>query len=154
MKFSTREDIDATIAEVFAAFSDFDRLERQAMRRGAEIERLDAMAAPAAGMQWLARFRYNGRPRELHCEVTSFRPPEGYEVTSAAGGVTGLVTVELIALSLTRTRIKVGLELKPASFSGRLFIQSLRLAKGTLDDRFKARIAALADDVRGRFAAG
>ncbi len=150
MKLSTREDIDAPVDEVFAAFADFDRFERLAMRRGAEVERLDANIGPCAGMGWRARFHYNGRQRELRCEVVSLRAPEDYQVQSDFGGINGLFSVEMIALSPKRTRVKVGLDLRPGTLSARLYLQSLRLAKGSLERRFKSRVAAIADDLRSR----
>lgn len=150
MKFSTREDIEASADEVFAAFSDFDRFERMAMRRGAEVERLDSLPHPGRGMSWRARFSYNGRPRELLCTLSEYRPDQGFDVETSAGGLSGLLTVELIALARTRTRTKVGLELRPRTFSARLFLQSLRLMKGTLDSRFRSRVHALAEDLRSR----
>ena len=154
MKFSTREDIEAGQDAVFEAFSDFDRFERQALRMGADVERMETLRGPCAGMKWRVRFDYKGRARELSCTLTSYSPNEGLVVDWVMGGLNGTLTIEMIALAPRRTRAKVGLELKPATFSSRLFLQSLRLAKGTLDARFQARVKALADDIRDRDALG
>lgn len=52
MKFSTREDIDLPIDQVFAQVSDLDQFERAALRRGVKIRRMDDSAQPKVGMAW------------------------------------------------------------------------------------------------------
>jgi len=42
MKFSTREDVEAPVDYVFGQISDFGAFERQALRRGADVRRLDS----------------------------------------------------------------------------------------------------------------
>ncbi len=150
MKFSTREDIEAGQDAVFEAFSDFDRFERQALRMGADVERMEMSTGPCAGMKWRARFEYKGRMRELNCTLTGYSPSENLAMDWESGGLNGTLTIEMIALAPRRTRVRVGLDLRPSTFSARLFLQSLRLAKGTLDARFQARVKALADDIRAR----
>ena len=61
MKFSTTEDIAAPAEAVFDAFCDFASFERAAMRRGAEVQRLDHMAVPGVGMAWHAPFDMRGQ---------------------------------------------------------------------------------------------
>ena len=62
MKFSTKEDIDAPIDAVFEMLCEFDQFERAAMRRGAEVQRVDQLAEPGVGMLWEAAFD-NARQR-------------------------------------------------------------------------------------------
>ena len=60
MKFSTKEDIEAPLDHVFARLTDFDGLERSALRRGAEVTRVDTQAKAAGGSIWDATFDTTG----------------------------------------------------------------------------------------------
>ncbi|WP_375266328.1 hypothetical protein [Planktotalea sp.] len=50
MQFSTKEDIEASMADAFALFADFDQFERSALRRGAQVRRTDSLKRKDVGM--------------------------------------------------------------------------------------------------------
>lgn len=144
MKFVTREDIEAPIEHVFGVISDFDHFERQAMRRGAEIKRLDALEAPGVGMAWDIAFPFRGKRREMEVQCVAWEPPLRYVFESTSPGLTGEMAAELVALSRGRTRLELSIELRPQSLSARLLVQSVKLARGTLNKRFQIRVAEFA----------
>ena len=150
MRFSSKEDIEAPIEAVFAAASDFEGFERQAMRRGAEVARKDAGGAPGVGAEWNAQFMFRGKERKLKAKITGFEAPNGYEAQTRVGGLEGDVAVELLALSPRRTRLQVSLELKPQTLSARLLVQSLKFAKGNLNRRFATRMANFAATIEDK----
>lgn len=141
MKFSTREDIDAPIEDVFEELCDFEAFERQAIRRGADVQCRTPAARNKLGAQWDAAFNLRGKQRQLVLTLDRLETPNGMGVVAASNGIDADFSVDLVALSVTRTRINVSLEMKPKNLSARLLIQSLKLAKGTLDKRFKLRMA-------------
>ena len=144
MKFSAREDVDVPIESVFGAVSDFDAFERRMLRRGVDIARDDSVPVDHAGARWKANFNWRGRAYDVDAELVSLTPGEGYVIESRANGVECLASVELVALSRQRTRMFVSVDLKPTTLSARLLVQSMRLAKGKLSRRFKARVGAFA----------
>lgn len=152
MKFSTKEDIDAPIDRVFAELCDFEVFERQAMRRGADVKRIDALTEARVGMRWKVAFPLRGRRRDLDLSLVHFDVPNEMTFHATSPSIDATFTVELMALSRNRTRVTTGLELKPLNLSARLLVQSLKLAKGSLTKRFKLRIAdyskALEDRLR------
>ncbi len=150
MKFSTREDIEAPIAFVFAQVSDFGAYERRAMRQGAEVARRDNGPA-GEGSCWDIGFDYRGRPRKMVATLAGFTPPQGMEIQSTSDGLDALTEVDLIALSQSRTRVMVSIDLKAKSLTARLLLQSLRLAKTKLTKRFKGRVRDLAEDIEDRY---
>lgn len=150
MKFSTREDINAPIDQVFMALCDFQAFERQAIRRGADVKRLDSLAEPGVGMKWKADFTLRGKQRNLVVELTRFDIPNEMVFSGKSPSIDSTFVIELIALSRTRTRVAIGLEMSPLNLSARLLIQSLKLAKTTLNKRFKLRVAEYAKSLEDR----
>lgn len=153
MKLSTREDIDVPIDYAFARVSDFDALERRAMRNGVQVSRRDA-GEVQIGAIWDIAFDFRGRHREVVAELTKLDPAQAIEVESNSDGLTALTQVELVALSKTRTRVMVGFELRAKTLTARLLLQSLKLAKGKMLARFKARVAELAATVEDDYRRG
>ncbi|MDG1129042.1 SRPBCC family protein [Seohaeicola saemankumensis] len=150
MKFSSKEDIEAPIEQVFALVSDFETLERAALRRGAEVQRTDNMRKPGIGMSWSASFMARGRQRQLEIRMTEYDPPNNMRFHSVAQGLETDMKVEMLALSRGRTRLSVELELKPRSISARLLVQSLKLARTNLNKKFHLRMADYARDLEDR----
>ena len=150
MKFSAREDISAPIDAVFAALTDFDTVERAALRRGAEVERQDPGGVPGLGTKWTITFAFRGKARRMKAEVTEFASPEGMAAQGAGAGLETGVNVQLVALSPRQTRVKIEVEVKPKTITARLFVQSMRLARSNLTQRFKDGVHKYARDLELR----
>lgn len=150
MQLTAREDIEAPLDRVFAELTDFEAIERQALRRGITVQRTDTVAGKAAGMQWSTRFSYRGKPRTADITLTNYAPPERLVFGCVIGGLETETRVELVPLSRGRTRIGVTSDLKPKTLSARLLVQSLKLAKGGIDKRFRHRMAGYATDLEDR----
>ena len=152
MKFSTNEDIEAPIEAVFEMLSDFESFERSAMRRGAEVQRVDRLNVPGVGMTWHAAFNLRGKRRELELEMVTYDQPNEIVLESTSPGMLGSMSFDLIAFSRKRTRVKVELEVKPLNLSARLLVQSLKLAKKSLTRRYKLGVANYAKTMEERYA--
>lgn len=152
MKFSTREDIEAPIDYVFGGVTDFQGLERQALRRGADVQRLDGASAPQQGSAWQIAFKFRGKDRKMTATIAKLEQPTMLQLATVANGIEGVTSVELVALSLNRTRVSMEIDLTPKSLSARLLLQSLKLAKNNLNRKFKQRIADFAETVEDAYA--
>lgn len=144
MKLSTREDIDAPLSTVYAAVTDFDGFERQLLRRGVDVTRDETQSVDVPGAQWQARFDWRGREQCLEAELVSIERDQGYAIESKASGVICMSVVDLVALSKSRTRLFVSVDLRPTGLKSRLFVHSLKLGKTAMTRRFKARVADFA----------
>lgn len=151
MQFTSKENIEVPIEQVFEMLTDFERHERSAMRRGAEVTRTDRLSAPGVGVGWDLVFDFRGKRRQMHLEVTEFDRP--YEMTLEARlqGVESTIQLQLVALSKTLTRLNVSTDVRPKTLSARLLVQSLKLAKSNITKRFDKRMATTARDMEDRY---
>ncbi|MBP0482533.1 SRPBCC family protein [Sagittula salina] len=155
MQLTAREDVEAPLDRVFAALSDFDSVERQALRRGTDVQRTSGPATGAAeGMTWHASFGFRGKTREADIQLTEFQPPDRMVFASTSGGLQVGMILDVVALSRTRTRIGVTVDMVPTTLSARLLVQSLKLAKGGMERRFRERMKTLARDLEKRLQTG
>ncbi|MHA6344561.1 SRPBCC family protein [Roseivivax sp. CAU 1761] len=150
MKFAIREDIEGPLDRVFAALSDFEAMERAARRRGVELDRAGEVARPRAGLTWQARFPFRGSAREAEIRLAEFAPPERMVFDGVSGGLETRTVLDVVALSRTRTRVAGEVELVPRTLSARLLVQSLKLARGSVEKRIKARASAYAGELERR----
>lgn len=150
MKFSTKEDINAPIDTVFDMLCDFEGFERSAMRRGADVQRVDSLTAPGVGMTWQAVFDLRGKRREIEVEIVTFDKPAEIRLESTSPGLLGQMTFDLMPLSRSSTRILVEVEVKPLNLSARLLVQSMKLAKASLTRKYKQRVSDYAKSMEDR----
>lgn len=149
MKFTTTKDIDVPVDYAFQRVSNFDAYERQALRRGAQVTRVDG-GVVRVGSAWDVAFTFRSKDRELRATVSDISGPERLAVDTAANGLNSVTVVDLVALTPKVTRLNVTVELFPKSLSARLLLQSLKLAKSNLNKRFAKRVdeqvAGMADE--------
>jgi hypothetical protein len=150
MKFSTKEDVEVPIDAVFDMMCDFETFERAAMRRGAEVQRTDAKEAPGVGMGWRAAFNMRGKRRLVDIEMITFDTPSEIVLECRSQGLLTMMTLELVALSKAKTRITISFDIKPLNLSARLLVQSLKLAKTSLNKKYKLRVADFAKTIEER----
>lgn len=150
MQFSSKEDIEAPIDAVFSLLSEFESFERSAIRRGVEVQRVDASIPDGVGMAWDTVFWVRGKPREMRLELVEYEPPTIMRFESHSRGVDGKVAIELLALSSGRTRLNFDVSLTATTLAARLLLQSLKLARGNLTQRFRLKLADFARDIEER----
>lgn len=154
MKFSTKEDVEAPIEHVFGQVTDFDAFERMALRRGADVQRTDANTTACVGMSWKGHIAIRGKSRDITAQVVRFNASTDVALEAQSDGFDIHAEIELVPLSPNRTRMRVAVELIPRTLSGRLLLQSAKLARRSLTQRYKDRVATYAIDMEKRFKAG
>ena len=151
MKFVARHDIDAPLEFVQKVLADFEGWERAAMRRGAEVSRTDKLRQAGPGMSWLTRFPYRSKERVINVQLLALDMAGHMAFIGSSASIEGDVKIDLLEMAAKRTRLHVGIEVKPRTLGARLFLQSLRLARSRVDKSFDARIAMLAADIETRY---
>ncbi len=151
MKFNVKEDIEAPIEFVFAEMSDFHAHERSALRRGADVQRVDTLTSAGKGMAWDTSFNVRGKRRELQMELAEYDPPNNMLLSSRSSSMGGYMMIDLVALSRGRTRLNLTLELQPKNLASKLLVQSLKLARRNVMAKFKDRVVTFAIDLEDRY---
>ena len=150
MKFSTRQDLELPLETVFAELCNFETFERAAMRRGVDVVRTKEPVPAGEGSAWDVSFSFRGRARNASLEVVTCDVDDGLQIAADSDGLEATTEVDLVALSPNRTRILIGIEMLPKTIAARLMIQSMKLAKRTLDQRFKTRVGEFAATLENR----
>lgn len=153
MKFSTREDIEAPIEYAFGQVGDFGTFERQALRRGADVRRLDS-GPVKVGSAWDVAFKFRGKDRRMRLTVAALEQPNLIHLDAISPNIEATAHIDLVPLSPHRTRIAVAINIGAKTLSARLLLQSLKLAKSNLTNRFKKRVADFSQDIEDRFRTG
>ena len=144
MRLSTREDINATPDHIFDHLADFTVFRGEALRRGVSMRRTDALSEPAAGMSWQIDFDYRGKARQVMADVQRFDRPEALDYRGLSGSYEVLLELRLMALARARTRLIVGIEVKPRTLGARLVVQSARLGRAGLEKKLAERVRGFA----------
>ncbi|SEK77719.1 hypothetical protein [Pacificibacter marinus] len=153
MKFSTRQDIEAPADFVFAQMSDFDGLERQAMRRGIEVRRKNPMQPRGIGAAWVLRAPFRGKWRDIDARIAEFDSPNVLVACAKSGGLDMTLSIDLVPLSSVRTRIMLGYDVRPQTLSARILVQSVKFAKASLQRRFDKRVGKFSEVIGARYEA-
>lgn len=151
MRLVAKKDVEAPAAFVFQHLTDFEGWERAAMRRGAEVSRTDKLARPGPGMAWDTQFTYRGAERRASLKLEHLAANSGLVLAASAAPANATLQIDVIDLAAKRTRIETILEVKPKTLTARLYIQSLRLARGRVERRFDLGIGQLAAEIEDRY---
>lgn len=141
MKFSTRQDTDLPAEALFAAMSDFPRMERILVRRGAWLRREDGKGAPGLGSVWRIGFDWRGKAREVELKLTTWEPSERLVFSGQSDLFSLEIAATIVALSPGKSRLLFEVELQPRGIRARLLLQTARLGKAQLDRKFALGIA-------------
>ncbi|WP_112310656.1 SRPBCC family protein [Pseudogemmobacter bohemicus] len=151
MRFSSKQDIEAPLDFVWKEITDFEHFERMAVRRGAEVERIDHLKRPAAGMGWRLRFAYKGKPRKVLLRIAEMSPNAALDLDFDSPSVAGGIRLELLELAPKRTRISLAADTRPKTIAARLVIQSLRLVKGRTQRKLDGQMGKFAKMIEERW---
>ena len=151
MKLTAKYDIEASVGFVYKELADFDAWERMAMRRGAEVTRTDRARHFGPGMEWQVNFIHRKKPRSARIQVLEVTPDSHLRIAAQSTLADLDITIDIMDLAATRTRIEVRTDIKPKTLAARLYIQTLRLARKKAEKTYAHRVASLAVELEDRF---
>ncbi|MBY0349338.1 SRPBCC family protein [Tabrizicola sp.] len=151
MKLTAKTDLEVPAAAVFATLIDHPAWEREAVRNGVEIQRPADAPAMGVGAEWRIRGHFRGKARKVQIRVEELTQDQRIGLGIDSPSVEGTTRLEVMALSARRSRLRVDLEVKPKTLAARLFINTMRLAKGRVQARFETRLGQLGARIKDRY---
>jgi hypothetical protein len=151
MKLTAKTDLEVPAAAVFAALIDHPVWEREAIRNGVEIERPVGSPATGVGAEWRIRGHFRGTARKVQVRIEELTPDQRLALGIDSPSIEGTSRLEIMVLSPRRSRLRVDLEVKPKTLAARLFINTMRLAKGRVQAKFENRLGQLGARIKDRY---
>jgi uncharacterized protein YndB with AHSA1/START domain len=152
MKLTAKTDLEVPAAFVFAALNDHQAWEREAVRTGVDIERPPGTPDAGVGAEWRVRGHFRGKARKVQVRIIELTPDKEMTLSLDGPSIEGTTRFEVMVLSPRRSRVRLDMEIKPKTLAARLFINTLRLAKGRAQARFEKGLERIAGRVRERYA--
>lgn len=100
--------------------------------------------AEGLGTTWEAEYDFRGRTLAIRTEVTQFTPGCKIASLSHARGLEAMADFSVEPVTASKSRLIVGIDIRPTSIAGRVLLQPVKLAKTTISERFATRVAAFA----------
>ena len=126
---------------VFARACEFDRLARAVEGRGAVVRPgVSALGGPRYDIEY--PFRKAMWPAALELQATN--PPGEMQIGIEAAAVTAKAEFAFLVVEAGGTRVELTATLTPKSMQGRLFLGSLHVVRGRVQERLDEDLSALA----------
>lgn len=146
MDLSAEYELDVPAWQTWAAITDFEGFQQRAQERGGRLSRVDTLSEAGRGMAWDSAFVLRGREREARLEVTRWQADESFDLRTVMGGVIADATVTVEPRG-DRSLLRVDADLTSRNLTGRLMVQSLKLARGNVEAQFAKRVRQLGERI-------
>ncbi|QUS34832.1 SRPBCC family protein [Falsirhodobacter algicola] len=137
MKIISKAEIEAPAPFVFERMTDFDMWERKIRNRDVVLQRQPGPVQ--TGTTWQTRIPIRGRKRDMAVTLTEMTPDTVLRFRALDAALQIDSDFELTSLSENRTLLTSRIEIKPLNIAARLLVQSLRLARGKVEQRIQQR---------------
>jgi hypothetical protein len=151
MKLTAKTDLEVPAAFVFASLIDNASWEREAIRNGVEVERPPSSPENGVGAEWRIRGHFRGKARKALIRIEEMASDQRMVLLIDSPSIEGNSRIEVMVLSPRRSRVRVDLEVKPKTLAARLFINTMRLAKGRVQARFEKGLGQLGGRIKDRY---
>jgi hypothetical protein len=151
MKLTAKTDLEVPAAFVFATLIDHPSWEREAVRNGVEIERPPGTPDSGVGATWQIRGHFRGKARKVLIRIEDLTPDQRLGLLLDSPSIEGISRIEVMVLSPRRSRVRADIEVKPKTLAARLFINTMRLAKGRVQARFEKSLGQLSTRIKDRY---
>ncbi|MGR3493556.1 MAG: SRPBCC family protein [Shimia sp.] len=153
MQLNSSQEIAVPASVVFDAITDFEAFERRAESRMTDVQRSDSLTAPGVGMRWSFTFTFRGTARAAQVEITEYIEPTTLQAVITTGGLRVTADADIVTLGPERSRLNLTVNMASSGIAGKLLLQSLKLARGKIEERVDTALARFARDLEKRASA-
>lgn len=147
MRLEAAHEIQAPIELVFGKFCDFDRLQSFTENTGREAVRLDDGTATGAGVRYLLKGKFGGKQRSIELGLETCVPTVILKYEVEVETLTAALRFDFEKRAAELTRVSLILEPTAHSISSRLILQSVKLAKRTMEKRMETRLFHFGNEI-------
>lgn len=154
MRLTAVHAINAPLDFVFREFTNFADFEAHAQERNLSVKRTDSLDDVGAGMGWEISGVVRGKHRDVSVTMDDFRQNDTMQYTSATGAMSGKMFFEFEDLGSDVTEVTFHVDPTADSISSRLILQSIRLAKNSVEKRIKKSMRIFGETIETKYTAG
>jgi len=148
MRLTATHTIQAPIGLGFKEFSNFDKFETFAKQRGVKVARTDDLTGLSAGMAWRVSGNIRDKTRIIDITLTDLRPGIRLGYASQSGAMSGQFRVEFDPTMSTQTTVTLKvIDPVAKSLPARLILQSVKLAKHSIEKRMLRALIKFGDEI-------
>lgn len=148
MRIEAAEEIALGIDEAFRQATDVEALERRAIRRGIEVQRLSD-GAPE-DLSWRITGEIADARREAEVQISHWVPPGELALLATTDGLRLNIAVRFTPLTARRTRVTVGMDFSARGLKHRMALATLSLARSRIAAWLGRGLASLVKDMEQR----
>lgn len=150
MKLTSRAVYPVPAKRAYTKLADFDGLEALAGAYGAEITGRTQGDDQGLGRGWDLVIAFKGVRRSVKAKVTEVSPPERFVISADSEGILLNVTVTVSPQGDGGSEVLFEADVSARGLAGRLLLQPLKLAQGTLDTKFNSRVTGFTQKRLGK----
>lgn len=143
MKLISSEVYPVSAATAYARLTDFEALTHAMRANHIKVIWFRAGWPDGSETKWKLAFGFKGVHREVLAQITRVDKGHSYVVETDSDGVQAQVSVAVAAAEEGKARVTYTVDLSGQTVAARVMVQSLRLARGTLQDKLHGRLVGL-----------
>lgn len=153
MRLKAIHQIKAPKDYVFERISDFDSFERYIHEIGGTADRTDDVAGIQPGMSWHISGTFRKKHREVDLTLDHFHPSDKIKYAVETENMNAAIFFELSDTAAGETELALFIDPEARNISARLVLQSVKLAKKTIEKRITSRIEAFGNRIEADYKA-
>lgn len=151
MRLKSTHVINAPKDYVFDRISDFDSFERYIHEQGGTAERTDDVAGIQVGMSWHISGTFRKKNRKVDMTLDHYYPSDKMKYAVETENMNASIFFELSEIAPGQTEMSLFIDPEARNISARLILQSVKLAKKTIEKRITTRVQNFGDQIEADY---